>query len=71
MVEFEDPITDTDYDTGNPAAFGMQMLKVLAGITLTLVAFSIAQTNIVPRITGFLGSLTGMSVGGNETIEVA
>lgn len=70
MVEFEDPITDTEYDFSDPAGTGMKVLTVLGGIAMTLVLFVVAQENIVPRITSALSGLTGTDVGGTGSVEV-
>jgi hypothetical protein len=71
MVEFEDPITDTDYDPmGDPAGTAWKFIMVIGGITMTLLAFMVAQNNVLPTVTSFIGGLTGSNVGGNETVEV-
>jgi hypothetical protein len=64
MVEFSDPITDTNYDPiGDPSGTALQAVYAIAGISMTLLLVSIANTNVVPRVQSFLSSLTGADVG--------
>jgi hypothetical protein len=64
MPEFTDPLTDTSYDPiGDPSGTAVQAVYAIAGISMTLILISIANSNVVPRVQGFLASLTGGSVG--------
>lgn len=64
MVKFSDPITDIEYDPiGEPVATATQAVYAIAGISMTLLLLSIANTNVVPRAQSFLSNLVGVDVG--------
>lgn len=67
MVEFEDPVTGTEYDPTDPAGLALKGVYGVLGITMTLLLFSIAQMNVLPTVQNFLGNLTNMSVGGSSS----
>jgi len=64
MVQFTDPLTDTNYNPiGDPVGTAKQSVYAIAGISMTLLLLSIANTNVVPRVQSALSSLTGANVG--------
>jgi hypothetical protein len=64
MPEFTDPLTDTSYDPiGNPSGTAIQAVYAIAGISMTLLLISIANTNVVPKVQQLLANLTGANVG--------
>jgi hypothetical protein len=64
MVKFTDPITDIDYDPiGSPVMTAKQSIYAIAGISMTLLLLSIANTNVVPRAQSFISGLVGVNVG--------
>jgi len=64
MVEFTDPITDINYDPiGDPSGTALQAVYAIAGISMTLLLLSIANTNVVPRAQSFISGLVGVNVG--------
>jgi hypothetical protein len=64
MPEFTDPLTDTSYDPiGDPSGTVVQAIYAIAGISMTLILISIANSNVVPKVQNALSSLTGGSVG--------
>jgi len=65
MVEFEDPITDTEYDASDPLDMAKTAVMVLGGMAVTLTLFAVANNNVVPAITGFIADLTGYNAGGS------
>ena len=73
MVEFEDPITETEYDpVGDPSGTLLQSVYAVAGITMTLLLLGIAQGRVLPAVREFIKSLLGVDpTGGEAGIPVA
>lgn len=64
MPEFTDPLTDTSYDPiGDPSGTAVQAIYAVAGISMTLILISIANSNVVPKVQSLLSGLTGADVG--------
>jgi hypothetical protein len=72
MVEFTDPITDTQYDPiGDPSGTAVQAIYAILGISMTLILVSIANSNVVPRVQNLLSGLTGGTVGEGDMVGVS
>jgi hypothetical protein len=64
MPEFEDPITDVEYDPlGDPAGTAKQAVMIVAGIGMTLVLFGISQSTVVPVLASVFDAIPGVDSG--------
>jgi len=60
MVSFEDPITDTTYrPLSDPVGTLSKSGMIVAGLTMTLLLFGIAQNQVLPMVGGFVNNVTG------------
>jgi hypothetical protein len=71
MVEFEDPITDAEYDTGNLPGLGMQAFMMVGGITMTLLLFATSNNVVLPWVADLLGNFGADPTGESSNIPVA
>lgn len=69
--EAEDPLTGTTWDpVGNPTGTVAKFVMITAGFAMTLLAFGIAQQDVVPRVSNVLQSLLGVDTGsGSDVID--
>lgn len=71
MVDFqaEDPITGTSYDPlGDPSGTAMKFVMAVLGISMTLLALGVAQSTVLPTLSGLFESVTGVNSGSGSGI---
>lgn len=67
---FEDPITDTSYNLGDPGGLAMKLLLMVGGIAMTAVVAAVALGQVAPVFGNLLSVLPGVQSDGVPRVPV-
>jgi hypothetical protein len=70
MPTFKDPVTNTNYDLGDPSGTLMDSVGIVGGIAMTAFLALLALNQVLPWVQGLFSGVTGINSSGDTDLQL-